>query len=137
VLYSFAGGNDGANPTTGLIFDAAGSLYGTTTGGGTAGFGGTVFKLTPNKDGTWSESVLYSFCSLTNCVDGGLPYGGVILDPEGNPYGTTVYGGNSANNCNGGNLNCGVVYKLTPKSGGGCTESVLYNFTGRRDRTAM
>jgi hypothetical protein len=63
--------------------------------------------------------VWYSFCSLTNCVDGGLPYGGVILDPEGNPYGATVYGGNSANNCNGGNLNCGVVYKLTPKSGGG------------------
>jgi hypothetical protein len=61
--------------------------------------------------------VLYSFCSLTNCVDGGLPYGGVILDPEGNPYGTTVYGGNSANNCNGGNLNCGVVYKLTPEVG--------------------
>jgi uncharacterized repeat protein (TIGR03803 family) len=133
VLYRFAGGNDGANPYAGLILDAAGNLYGTTSSGGANGFGGTVFKLTPNKDGTWSESVLYSFCSFTNCTDGGFPYAGVILDHAGNLYGTTVYGGNSANNCNGGNLNCGVVYKLTPKSGGGWTESVLYNFTGGSD----
>jgi hypothetical protein len=93
VLYRFAGGNDGSNPIAGLIFDGAGNLYGTTTGGGTGGFEGTVFKLTPKKDGTWSESVLYSFCSFTNCTDGGLPNAGVILDHVGNLYGTTVFGG--------------------------------------------
>jgi uncharacterized repeat protein (TIGR03803 family) len=132
VLYRFAGGNDGANPYAGLIFDAAGNLYGTTSSGGANG-PGTVFQLVPNADGSWSESVLYSFCSFTNCTDGGLPAAGVIMDRAGNFYGTTVFGGNSANNCNGGNLNCGVVYKLTPKSGGGWTESVIYNFTGGSD----
>jgi hypothetical protein len=136
VLYRFAGGNDGANPYAGLIFDAAGNLYGTTWSGGANsanGFGGTVFKLTPKGDGTWSESVLYSFCSLTNCADGALPYGGVILDQKGNLYGTTVIGGSSSLVCNGGNKNCGVVFKLTPNAGGGWTESVLYNFTGGND----
>src|SRR6266702_2010809 len=71
LLHEFKG-KDGEFPRAGLIFDGAGNLYGTTVGGGAFG-GGTVFKLTPNSDGSWTESVLHSFCSLTNCPDGTRP----------------------------------------------------------------
>ena len=60
VLYQFSGGADGSQPHAGVIFDTNGNLYGTTTQGGDYG-GGTVFKLAPNGDGTWTESVLHSF----------------------------------------------------------------------------
>ena len=59
TLHVFTG-PDGNNPAAGVIFDAAGNLYGTTQGGGPAN-AGTVFKLTPNANGTWSETVIYSF----------------------------------------------------------------------------
>ena len=62
TLYKFAGGADGRWPAAGLIRDQAGNLYGTTSGGG-AHSQGTAFELTPNSDGSWAESVLYSFCS--------------------------------------------------------------------------
>jgi uncharacterized repeat protein (TIGR03803 family) len=129
VLYRFCSLKncaDGDAPTT-LIFDAAGNLYGTTQLGG--GFGdGTVFKLTPNSDGSWTESVLYSF---TGGADGRQPlYGGVIFDATGNLYGTASGGGDLA--CNAPSV-CGVVYKLTPNSHGSWTESVLYSFTGGAD----
>jgi uncharacterized repeat protein (TIGR03803 family) len=129
VLYAFIGGNDGEHPDAGLIFDAEGNLYGTTFNGGGANNRGTVFKLSPNGDGTWSESVLYSFCASGTCSDGGQPYGGLIFDAAGNLYGTAVVGANSAGNCN----TCGVVYELTPQAGGSWTESVLYAFTGGND----
>jgi uncharacterized repeat protein (TIGR03803 family) len=76
VLYSFMGGNDGANPYSGVISDSAGNLYGTTYQGGATGFG-VVYKL----DSTGHETVLYSF---TGGDDGGRPYAGVISDPAGN-----------------------------------------------------
>ena len=60
VLYNFTGGNDGSTPYDGLTLDTSGNLYGTTTAGGASG-NGTVFKLAKNSDGTWTESVLYSF----------------------------------------------------------------------------
>src|ERR1035441_7480755 len=73
VLHNFNNnGTDGDGPYAGLIFDAAGNLYGTTTTGG-AYVGGTVFELTPNGSGGWTEKVLYSFCSQTNCTDGVSP----------------------------------------------------------------
>jgi len=61
VLHQFSG-TDGAYPHdfSGLIFDASGNMYGTTTTGGAYGYG-TVFQLRPNTDGSWTESVLYSF----------------------------------------------------------------------------
>jgi uncharacterized repeat protein (TIGR03803 family) len=118
VLYRFAGGSDGEQPQAGLIFDGASNLYGTTSNGG-ATAGGTVFKLTPNSDGTWTESVLYRFCSLAKCVDGGGPQAGVIFDDAGNLYGTTYGGGASG---------LGTVFKLTPNSDGTWTESVLHSF---------
>jgi len=119
TLYKFTGGADGAFPYADLIFDQAGNLYGTTSDGGAYG-GGVVFQLTPNTDGSWTESVLYSFCSLTNCDDGSGPMAGLILDRAGNLYGTTSGGGDG----------WGTVFMLTPNSHGTWTESVLHAFTG-------
>ena len=117
VLHSFAGG-DGGGPTFGsLIFDAAGSLYGATEMGG-AYDEGVVFRLTPNPDGTWTESVLHSF---TGGDDGGAPFAPLIFDAAGNLYGATVAGG-----CH----NNGVVFKLTPNPDGTWKETVLHTFYG-------
>jgi uncharacterized repeat protein (TIGR03803 family) len=119
VLYTFTGGADGGQSYAGLIFDAVEkNLYGTTSSGG-AFLAGTVFKLTPNSDGTWKESVLYSF---TGGADGGSPRAGLIFDAAGYLYGTTVYGGKTSQ-CY--HLGCGVVFKLDPTG----KESVLRAFT--------
>jgi uncharacterized repeat protein (TIGR03803 family) len=119
VLLNF--GTGGAFPQAGLIFDAAGNLYGTTSEGGTNI--GTVFELTPNVGGGWTETVLHNFGSGT---DGSYPYAGLIFDAAGNLYGTTQYGG-TYNSCSGG---CGTVFELTPTAGGKWTEQVLLNFNG-------
>jgi len=116
VLHSF-NRSDGWSPQAGLIFDAAGNLYGTTVVGG-ASSDGTVFKLAPNQDGSWTESVLHSF----NGSDGWVPYAGLIFDAAGNLYGTTVEGGDT---------NVGTVFKLAPNQDGSWTESVLHSFNGR------
>ena len=130
ILHSFAG-TDGANPAAGLVFDAAGNLYGTTQSGGLTGdcqgpngggpnSCGVVFKLTPNADGTWTESVLYSFMGIPDAAN---PVGGLIFDAAGNLYGTTSAGGGGV----------GTVFKLTPSAGGTWTESVLHSFGGGWD----
>ena len=121
VLYSFCpqtGCTDGANPAAGLIFDAAGNLYGTTEYAG-AYNSGTVFELTPNGSGGWTETVLYSFCSQANCTDGYGPLAGLIFDASGNLYGTTR---------DGGAYGYGTVFELTPTGGGAWTERVLHGF---------
>ena len=124
VLYSFAGGNDGANPYLGdLIFDRAGNIYGTTQWGGAYGEG-TIYELTPLQGG-WTETVLYSF---SGGEDGGMPVGGVILDQTGNLYGTAVFGGIGACEYGG----CGNVFQLTP-SGSGWTDNVIHYFQGGDD----
>jgi uncharacterized repeat protein (TIGR03803 family) len=113
VLYSFCeqnGCSDGALPNAGLIFDRKGDVYGTTLEGGARG-SGVVFKLTPEGD----YSVLYNFCVLNGCTDGGYPAAGLVFDQKGNLYGTTVSGGANGQ---------GVVFKLTPKG----KETVLYSF---------
>jgi uncharacterized repeat protein (TIGR03803 family) len=121
LLCSFTGGSGGANPAAGLIFDPSGNLYGATYYGGASG-DGVVYKLTPNSDGTWAESVLHTF---TGGKDGGNPEAGnLTFDPAGNLYGTSFYGGASG---------AGVVYKLTPNLDGTWTESVLHSFTGGED----
>lgn len=105
VLYSFKGGPDGARPAGGLVRDAAGNLYGTTTLGGATGCTGgcgTVFKL----DSGGNETVLYTFAGST---DGANPNGGIVMDRAGNLYGTTLDGGDLS--CF---LGCGVVFKLAP-----------------------
>jgi uncharacterized repeat protein (TIGR03803 family) len=119
VIYSFAGDEDGEYPSTELVRDGAGNLYGTTVQGGEFG-SGTVFQLAP--DGT--HTILYSF---TSGPDGAQPYGGVTLDAQGNLYGTAVTGGSGT--CEGG---CGVAYKLT-NVGGTYTQTVLHSFTGGND----
>src|ERR1035441_332430 len=124
VLHNFNNnGTDGTNPRAGLIFDAAGNLYGTTENGGTNGVG-TVFELTPTAGGGWTETVLYSFCSQANCTDGYQPWAGLIFDAAGNLYGTTVYGGTADTTCS----YCGTVFELTPNGSGGWTETVLHSF---------
>ena len=130
VLYRFQG-TDGFAPNGDLIADSEGALYGTTVAGGTgcAGSCGTVFKLTPPAAGQtqWTETVLYNFCSQTNCVDGDIPVGNLVFDSQGALYGVTNEGG--ASTCEYG---CGTVFKLTPPGAGQTqwTESVLYSFQG-------
>lgn len=164
LLYTFTGGTDGSQPSSPLIRDSLGNLYGTTAGGGKSGFG-TVFKVAPDgtetvlysfkggTDGDWPvgltlgndgnfygatrlggnnfegngtvfrltpdgvETVLYAFKGGT---DGQEPMAGVVMDAQGNLYGTTYYGGNPS--CG----SCGIVYKVTPQG----SETVLHSFTG-------
>ena len=126
MLYSFQGGTkgDGGTPASKLIFDAAGNLYGTTATGGYYHMRhGTVFKLAPNPDGTWTKSTLYFFNGKR---DGWAP-SGLISDASGNLYGTTSIGGGSTN-CEYG---CGTVFKLAPNADGSWTESVLHRFQGK------
>jgi uncharacterized repeat protein (TIGR03803 family) len=130
VLWNFGTSpGDGAFPVASLVFDPAGNLYGTTRAGGTF-LQGSVFELSPNTDGTWNETVLYSFCPNFPqlCIDGQSPQAGLLLDSEGNLYGTTYSGGNSESCGNG--PGCGVVFELSPASapGGTWTEAVLDNF---------
>lgn len=131
LLYSFAGGAAGANPDSVLLFDPQGNLYGTTENGGNSECGGTgcgiIYELSPQSGGTWVETTLYTFCSLSNCTDGETPGGGpLIRDVGGNLYGSTIIGG-SYRNCNGDS--CGVVFKLDPTG----KETVLHSFTNGAD----
>jgi uncharacterized repeat protein (TIGR03803 family) len=93
---------DGAQPLAGVILDAQGNLYGTTYDGGGSGCGGdgcgTVFKVTPSG----SETILYSF---TGGADGGLPMAGLVMDGQGNLFGTASTGGFDG---------FGVVFEVTP-----------------------
>ena len=127
TLYNFGSqSGDGLNPVAGLIMDTQGNLYGTTVGGGSGPAGscpktdgcGTVFQLSPGSGG-WTEKVVYNFCPLNGCADGANPKAGLIIDAQGNLYGTTAAGGNTSN--------AGVVFGLMPGSTG-WTEKVLYTF---------
>ncbi len=109
-LYQFAGPTDAADGGA-LVADPAGNLYGVSASGG-AQQKGAVFQLTPSVAG-WSESILYSF---TGGSDGATPTE-VIVGNDGTLYGAAASGG-----ANGG----GVIFRLSP-SGGGWTETVLYD----------
>ena len=120
VLYNFSGGDDGRNPYSRLTSDGAGNFYGTTFNGG-AFASGTVFELSPNGNGGWNETVLYSF---NGGLDGSNPwFSPVIFDRKGNLYGTTFYGGPGGT---------GVVFELSPTEGS-WTETVLHDFAGGED----
>jgi uncharacterized repeat protein (TIGR03803 family) len=98
VLHSFTGQPDGAFPRAGLVRDAKGNLYGTTSSGG-AFDAGTLFKVALNTTGKYE--VLHSFTG----ADGANPYAALIRDAAGNLYGTTFGGGA---------FGLGTVFKLTP-----------------------
>jgi uncharacterized repeat protein (TIGR03803 family) len=101
-----------------LIFDAAGNLYGTTSAGGTYGYG-TVYELTPKVGGGWAETILHSFND--DGSDGFSPFhASLILDGLGNLYGTTYFGGTYGR---------GTVFELTPATGGIWTETVPHSFS--------
>ena len=104
ILYSFQGGTDGRYPDGGLVFDAAGNLYGTTAesfGGGYHrqfyGYG-NVFELVAGSD---QLTVLWSF----NGTDGDFPYGSLIRDTAGNLYGIGFEGGSGG---------YGIAFEVTP-----------------------
>ena len=109
VIYSFTGGDDGADPTTGLTEGSDGNLYGTTSAAGANGSGGTVFKITT----AGVLTVLHSFINDT-FTDGSVP-SGVIQGTDGSLYGVTAYGGATGN---------GTVFKITPTG----TETILHSF---------
>ena len=121
---------DGAQPLAGFILDAHGNLYGTTGEGGSdndcADLGpgcGTVIEFARSSKG-WVEKTLATF---NGPGTGWYPLANLIMDAAGNLYGTTEYGG-SSNFCNGDAGGCGIVFRLSPKSGGGWTETVLHVF---------
>jgi uncharacterized repeat protein (TIGR03803 family) len=118
VIHSFdCDSTDGSEPLAGLVMDAAGNLYGTTGFGGTTGHG-TVYELSPNSEGSWSETILYNFSSEN--AGGYEPSAELIIDPAGNLYGSTTSGGTA---------DYGTVFELFNTSDG-WREDVLYNPSG-------
>jgi uncharacterized repeat protein (TIGR03803 family) len=123
VLHKFgAFTGDGREPAE-VMWAGAGTLYGITHQGGThicfAGCG-TVYKLMRQPDGRWKETIVYD---LRDGASGNGPGAGVVMDKQGNLYGTAFYGGNPQ-------CGCGVVYELSPSSNGKWKYTVLHTFTG-------
>jgi uncharacterized repeat protein (TIGR03803 family) len=132
LLYTFTDGSDGGQPSAGLVFDSSGNLYGTTKQAGNltgCSFGcGVVFELSPSSSGGWAENVIHTFqpgISKWGFYGGGFPSTSLAFDAAGNLYGTTLFGGPSTA-CSG--EGCGVVFKLSPNSTGGWTETALRSF---------
>ncbi len=113
LIYNFRGGADGYGPSSQLVFDQAGNLYGVTYGqyGSTWG---SVYKLSPNGDGTWTETQLHRFSGR---ADGSEPSGRLLIDRKGNLFGTTA----------------SDVFELSPRPNGKWKETVLYTFQGGND----
>lgn len=123
LLHSFRGGKDGATPTTSVVLEGKGNLYGTTQHGGSltcnGGNGcGIVFKL----DARGKETVLHTFC-LKNCRDGKDPSAGLVIGATGNFHSTTFEGGTTGCDANNG---CGTVFEISHTG----KETLLHRFTG-------
>jgi uncharacterized repeat protein (TIGR03803 family) len=124
VAYSFLGTPDGLSPQASLVADSAGNLYGTTLYGGTGVAGpGIVFELSPpaTSGGVWTETILHNFDNPDTTGDGASPYGTLLLDKQGNLYGTTELGGA---------YGAGAIFEVSPPAtpGGDWTEVVLLSF---------
>jgi uncharacterized repeat protein (TIGR03803 family) len=126
--YDPGGGNyDGCSPQGAPILDAAGNLYGTAGVGG-AYSSGTVFELSPEPGGRWTEKILWNFGGIyKGRQDGKSPIAGLTFDPAGNLYGATFSGGGAVNS-----LTCGTIFSLSP-SGGSWSETVLHSFPCEKD----
>jgi uncharacterized repeat protein (TIGR03803 family) len=112
ILHNFGWQNDGAGPLGGVLIGPSGVLYGTTeTGGGHDR--GVAFSLSPG-NGRWQEKILHSFCSRQNCDDGGAPWGNLIMDGNGNLFGTGY-----------------VAFELVPGPKG-WIDITLHDFTGNK-----
>jgi hypothetical protein len=113
-LHGFSGGKNGGNPFGPLVADQNGNIYGTTEIGGISGYG-VVFELSPNSDGSWSDTTLHRFLGS----DGAYPDAGLTMDTRGNLYGATFSGGDQDG---------GVAFELSPQGKKGWSYSVLNQF---------
>lgn len=116
ILHTFGATGDGVSPSSGVVMDSAGNLYGTTNKGGSAG-SGTAFELVKSGGG-YTEKVLYSFGASAS--DGVNPESALVRDLAGNLFGTTGAGGASG---------FGTVFELV-NSSGSYTEKILHDFAG-------
>lgn len=117
VLYSFyQPAITGYAPFAGVIFDLQGNIFGTTPIGEGNASAGAVYELMPSSNG-WTAQSLQSFMGGEA---GGILYGGLIRDPEGNLYGTASTGGLN---------NGGTVFELSPTNGG-WTFATIWNLSG-------
>jgi uncharacterized repeat protein (TIGR03803 family) len=120
VLHTFGNGKDGTKPNSTMILDTAGNLYGTTSGGGPGGKG-TVFELSPQAGGLWSEKIIQGFSQFGGSGEDPI---GLTFDTAGNLYGATdaidgpIYG---------------TVFELTPTNDGSWVQKTLYRFEGKND----
>jgi uncharacterized repeat protein (TIGR03803 family) len=135
VLHSFLGSGDGGDPSSALVMDGSGAIYGVTPYLTTVNrMWGTAFKLTPTKSGPWAETVLHRFYGgqISN-TDGGDPIGPLAVDSSGAVYGATRFGGEGCPTKSG--RSCGTIFQLVPPvtKGGQWTENLLYQFTGEAD----
>ncbi|MBA3912406.1 MAG: hypothetical protein H0X25_00765 [Acidobacteriales bacterium] len=117
ILYSFTGGNDGADPDSKLTFDPEGNLYGATTFGGSTGYG-VIFQLTPSGD-QWTETTIHAFNGPT---DGRSPQG-LVLTQDGHLLGFGCQSGPAGN---------GTIFQLK-KAGEAWQFTVLYDFSQPND----
>jgi uncharacterized repeat protein (TIGR03803 family) len=121
TLYSLdTRGPGGFYPVASLIFDATGNLYGTAGSNYDGAGGGSVFRLSRQPDGRWTETLLHSF---TGKQDGILPGSAVIFDKAGNLYGVTNFGGAHRR---------GIAYQLAPQADGSWKETILHNFANSK-----
>lgn len=117
IVHSFTGLSDGGLPESGLVPDGKGNFFGTTHYGGT-NFGGVVYELSPNSNGTWTEQVVYNF-GLQGTISAANPSGALAIDTTGNIYGVVASGGE---------LNFGAVFEVSPSSNGTWTAKLLHIF---------